>query len=683
MADTNDNSNEFVVRTQERLRAHDPQQRRLETMRLCGAAMQNGQSWKSAGRTTAANKQPQKSNDPTLSIPLNIIGSQVRHLEGRLSVWDLSAGFTSAEPERVGTEPPLLAQKLAMARSWYWRWLPTSRLVEKNNDMIFRSIVCGYDATMWHFVDDFDPKRCARTNGIELDSGPCPRLTVDPTNATQDPLGHEFMIVTQVMSVDDANCKFGARLKEKGRTLRSGTPMGVLVASDNYLDRALFSRMPGAQESKTPAVIVHWVVDEYWTKIGAIIYSPEWRDAASKTTVAAEWHIVVEDEDWPYGCWILKYDCYKNVTRWCGDSAVVDMTPMQNIVNLAFRSQVRLAYLQAMVKILVTSGAIKGKNPERLRSNEPFEIIEISHNVPAPNAAHVLQFPRGDNVWAALMQTGIESMYRGTALGGALQGQGQAREPASGYAERVRQALMPLEPRAMSVQTRLQTFVGGMVDAALRYHGEGTKRVLFGGMVGENHTGTALSVAKTRKVVNAGRIQCKMRDQEFLPQSVEEIDQMMFRLLEAGRFQPGDPEWAMKRFLLTRREAEPGQVDSYNEANIVVNECLQGTVPDVYPHDPLLWIQYVVEAHLRCSRSRGYSRRQRQALEATVLKAEGLMQTRATQQGALKILAAGVSPAPGPGASSATMPGAVGPLPAPSAVSPAQEGAEPLAAMAV
>jgi hypothetical protein len=675
----NDNDHDLVLWVQDRLQAHDPLQKRLETQRLCGARMQNGNPWKSGTK-----KQSQKSEDRLLSsVTLDMIGPQLRHLEGRLSVWDLSAGFTSAEPERQGTLPPEMVEKLGMARSWYWRWLPGSRLVERNNDMIFRSIVCGYDAMMWHFVDDHDPKRCRRTNGIELDYGPTPRLTVDTTNYSQDVLSHEFMIVTQVMSVEDASAKFAARLKEKGRVLRSGTPMGELIASDAYLDSGLYSRMPGAFQSKTMAVVVHWVFTQHWEKIGVIIYSPPWRDGATRTQVDAEWHVVVVDKDWAYGCPILKYDCYKNASCWCGDSMVVNLTPWQRILGLAINSKVRSAWLQAMVKILVQSNAISGKSPERLRSNVPFEIVEVDRTVRPSEAVHLLQFPRGDDAWTDLMRVGITEMYRGTSLNEALQGQGQAREPASGYAERVRQSLMSLEPRAASIQTRLQTFVGGMVDAALRYHGENTDRVIFGGMVGENHAGTALEVAKTRRVVRAGDILCKMRDQEFLPQSVEEIDSMMFQLLKAGRFSPDSPEWAMQRFLLTHRETEAGQWASYQEANIVISECLQGNVPEIFPHDPLLWFQYEAQAHLGCSRSRGYTKRQRQALEATLMKCDDLMHVRAALSGATKQIAGGVSPGAGSGASSAPLPMPTGPTTPPGATSPAQPGAEPMAVGAV
>lgn len=695
---TNDNTHDKVLLLQERIAAHDPLQAVIEAQALIGATMARGQSWKSTGRTTASNTQPQKSNDPILSTPIDLIGDKVQHAYGRLTVRDYSTSFRTLEDQRVGLESPEYAQKLELLQDFHWRWLPRSHMAEVGDDLNFRRIVCGWASTRWWLPHD--PKVAKKYGGLVIDRDLSTRLVVDPRNTAQDLHAHEYLVEVYAMSVAEANRQFGKELKARGVwPLKSGTPLGTLTASDNYVDRGLQSKTPGAYLSTTPGVVVFRMFDSCYETLDIILLNPAYKEKDGKTRQATEheaawyhlWPAAGQSNDWLYGCPRIKLDYYKNLLRWTGDSLVVVLAPQQNVANLVYRLDLRTAFAQTLVKLLVLKGGIVKGQESRLRSNRQFEVIEVEQykSPRASDAVHVVQMPRYDPATDRLMRLAMAATERSSASGGALAGEPSQREPAAGYIERVRQALVPYEPTATSDQTRFELWMKNAMDAAGRFHGETSPRKTCIFLFGENHrelfSGSG-SVARARKVMASGDVKARMRDDAFQPQPLHEIKDELWLALRAGRFdmasEEGQREWAIRWFERTGQEWDKGESDRFNEASRMVGMVLRGEDPRVGYGDPYHWIMRLARHYLSLSRGRHYTDAQRAALRRLIGQAKDSMDIEAAEDAATEMRRA-IASGRGPGGSAEAGSAAPGTAAAagPGAGGSAQQGAV-LAAMA-
>lgn len=674
MAKKNDNETELVQRTQRRIRAHDPLQAKIEWQNILGAAMATGQTWRSSGWQTASNTRPQRSNDPLLSTPLDLIGDKVQHLYGRLTVREFAATVRTLERERIGLESPELVEKIDLLQDFNNRWLPSSQMAALGDDLTFRRIICGWaSARAWL---PSDPELARRYGGLVLDRDLNTRLVVDPQNTNQDLQSHEFLIEVYAMSEAEVNRQFETALKAKDRwPLKSETPMGTLVASDQWIDKSLKQRATGSAGSTTKGFVVFRIFDEWHTKLDVCILKPEYRDDKGQPQEPEWFHVWPlpgQSNDWPYGCMRVKLDCYKVVNRWTSDGLVLRLAPQQTVANLVYRMDLRNAYTQGLARIIVTKGALEPGGAERLRSNKPFEVVGVNRGYPANAAVNVLTMPRYDPATARLLQISMEATGRTAGTGGPLAGEPSSREPAAGYIERVHQALVPYEPVVTQDQSRLELWMRETNQAAARFHGRTSPAKLCIFLFGEHHThlvSGAGRTARVKRVLDSGGVYFHMNDDAFRPQPVEEVKQELWMAVKAGRFDFTNPkqktEFSQSWFLRTGQEWTPGDRRFYNEAQHIVSLALHGEEPPVGPGDPLAWILHAVKFYSGVSRSRRYTPDQRAALQRLKGRVTDAMDLEAAEQAAIGMrnsasLEQGLG---GPAGATPATPGATAPQP--------------------
>lgn len=654
VAEKNDNQSAAVELLRQRISAHDSLQVRLETQKYLGATIApGGQTWRSTGSASGASKRPGKDKDDLLSVPLDLVSDKVQQMYGRLGVRFYRGTFRTLEDERVGTESPEYAEKLDLLQDLHWRWIPRSNVGEWLDEMNFRRVVFGWDNGRWRLPTT--AKLIDRHGALILDPALGPRLVVDPNRPNQDPSEHEYIISIEVMSLDEANAIYEPALKAKGRyPLEGGTRIGELIASDMALDRFIGRKVYGATDSNTPGVIIATSLDHYCETRDVFLWNPPFENK-NRQKVESEWFHVWPNSgasnDWPYGCPWLKLDAYRNVRKWCGDSVVQKLAGQQAIANLMMRIDMQTAWGQAYVRILALSGALEEGGADKLRSNKQFEIVGLKRGYDAKNAVQVLQMPRYDAATDRMLRLAISATERTSGTSDALIGTPSPREPAAGYMERVRQALVPMEPTVESDRRRVEGWMKNGTEAAARFHGLTTPRKYCVMLFGEGHkdllSGSG-SVERVRKRLDSGPVKFVMPDESFTAQALPEIKQELMLALKAGRFnlgtKEGAREWAITWFARTGQEWEKGENDAYQEANRVIGQALRGEPVEVAYGDPVSWIVYLAKQYLGVSRSRHYSAAQRLALRRVISAAKDVMELEAAENA---VIAQGLGEGPG------------------------------------
>jgi hypothetical protein len=680
VAPNNDGNHPLVNLCRERLEASLGLQAVLELQEIAGATMARGRYWRSAGRDTDSNKEPQKNNDPVLSTVIDVVGPLVRNLDGRLRVDDWGAFFTTVEGEIVSLESPELNDKLRMEQSWYWRWMPRARLAEWYAALSFRRIVCGYALARWRFATDRED--LGETLGVRLDPCANSRITTDPANPVQDLWEHEYLIDSRAISVGQAERYFGPYLKERGITLKSGTPLRDLIAGDQYVRFSLYDQMDGAFASATKGVIVHEMFDEFWKRLTLIIQNPAYKDTDGAYH-PTEWLVVWPRASgasrtrgglWRYGCPYLKLDCYRNPVRAFGDSFPLSIAGPQNLVILISRMHVRNVFFTSLLRWVVQQDALVSQADEdALTSNEMGAIVRVKRNFPVNAAIQPLQANRYDAAADRLLGLAMDAMFRSSAVTPILQGEVTNREPNSLYQTRLQQALVPLESISALDQRRSQVFVSNMADSVLKYHSLTSPRRDLVTILGPRFAGCIVRKDMGR-IIAAGPLAVHLKESAFRPQSAEEKEQKLFALLNSGRISPTDPWFLQERYLQTGWEAEAGQSDVYHNALDIVGRLLSGEHVIIRSYYPHAWIKRLCKLYLATAVIRDYTPEQIEALELCVAVCEAeefrTAQMEAAKQG---MLAGG----PGAGSGGASLPALP---PAPQAPAPPESNPPPMGA---
>jgi hypothetical protein len=654
----NDNFHPIVEFLRTRLAAFLPVALHLQTQKACGILMSEGQHWRSAGRNTSAVRTPTKNNDPALSVAWDHIGPIVRQTDGRLRVDDFRATFTTADDELFGMESEEQYTKIRMMEQQHRRWKVRSGVHDHAADLTFSSIIAGYAVARGRFIDD--PDLIERLGPWKMEYSNVLTLAWDPASVIQDLNKHEYLISADVIPVTQANQDHKDDLQKRGMyPIESKVRMGALVSADKYLDAMSFSMRPGGFMSATPAIIRYEIWDKYFTRYALVLYCPQWQSETDANDKQEPQYFVVYDTpsgfiDWDYGCPWLKLDHFRRKRCAAGQSLPVSLTPVQNIVNLMMRQELRNVIVQGAQKILAVSGAIAPDQMSRLRSNTPFEVVEISRNHQASEVLP-LAINRSDPVSANLGARAIAQMYRMGAIEPIVLGQTSDRQSQGSQTIARDDALIPLHSIAETHQHRWETFLGTMNDASLRHHLLGTRPKTLRCIFGPRFNSVYLRPqSEKREIIESGAVACHMRDAAFRPETPQSIEERLNAWMTAGHINPQDSGFVLQYFLQTGREAEKGQADKYASAMEKVHKALRGDPVDISAYDSHVFIIWLCEDFINQAELYDYTIKQKQSLEQMIFHCDEAVAKRAAHKAAIASQAQALAnPAGGPQATGA------------------------------
>lgn len=659
---TNDNEHPKVALLKQRLRAGEQMHLLYDVIHVLAAKYQAGRQWKAdTGATHLGPIVPQQFTGTNPKVTANIIAPQVRHLDGRLKVDDFRGHFI---PNDGRPETHLTTRQL---QSWYNKWVGHSRIGPWYHDLSFARVVLGTQVGSWYF-DDSAP------GGIRLARMFPARLTLDPAETTAELDGHEYVVDSEAMSTAAAERSLGHYMAKKGISIKSQTPLTDLRTSEVYLGRDLYNLQPGSLQSETTGVVVHRMYDHWFGHLTVIVQNPSPERAKDDDSWDHDWHVIYDD-DWLYGCPFLKLDLFKSIATALGTGLVVELVPMQDLINLAMRAELRGFIARASFKYFAVKDSII--NPDVLRSNQEGAVVWVK-----PTARdrdfwpQQVQMNKLDTSSMALIQQALSFGELGSGVTPTMRGEGIKRGQAFAAYELLRQqSSVPLQTIARQDKERTDTFSNGVARAGVERMAR-TRPKAFVDFVGIGLANRTLAKIASKRVLE-GPSRCSLRDNAFLPQTTEEKETRLFALAEAGRFP--FMEFVQELFQQTGRPVLEGQIEAYQQASEIARRKVLGIEVKIRLYDNHTVIQRVVRQLLNQRLTAEYDDDVLQRLEDTIIESKDMEFTQARMDAARQQLS---SPSTGGEVplSSEGMPGAPPPEGQEGEVAEVAAGGEPQAA---
>lgn len=617
----------------------------LDTVHIMAARYQVGQHWRAQDSSQAGIVIPPKISAANPIVTANEIGAMIRQWDGRLMVTDFSAKFKPLD-SRPGVH--LTARQLL---AWYNYWTRESNLTGWYADLSFFRLITGTAIGTWYFDED-------APGGVGLDVMHPGRLTINPANRSWDLDDHECVVESTAISADEARRRVG-RYFTDDKPFQSDARLSDLRGSESYLGSALYNLQPGAGESRSTGVIVHRRFFKRYQRLQIFVENPRptykrpglrtsdffiAKPPAGNGNDANSW-------EWKYGNPYLKLDCFRNVAMAFANGLVLELVPMQNLINLALRAGLGGFISRAGYRWFAHRGTVE--NPATLQSGREGSVVWLStaafRNKIFPQAVAP---PRFDTSADALFQQARGIMSSLSHVTPTLQGESVKRGQAtSAYELLRRQGLVPLEAVAALDQQRLERFLNRLSRAVLDWYGRTNSRFLSD-IIGRSFSSPALARVAGGQILK-GSTTCVLRDGAFLAQTRQEKEARIMGLFQAGRLQGVNglataEELPYILYEITGYPTLPGMEEAYQTADAIVERVIHDDRDaDIYQGDPLYVIDRVIKRVLSERIKHDYSREQITRLQAAQNRVKRLLAIEVQGDAALNGLRATLA---GPGA---------------------------------
>ena len=526
----------------------------LDSVAIMAARYQVGQHWRSGMGAQAGVVIPPKVTRENPIVTANIVGAHVRQATARLAVHDFSAWY---EPRDIRPEVHLTARQL---QSWYNYWIRESNLEPWHNDLSFGCAVTGSTIGTWYFNED-------KPGGVGLANLHPGRLTIDPSNRSWELDDHEKVVQSDALSSEEARRRY-RRYFDDDRPFDSDCRLSQLRSVESYVGSALYGIQPGAGESRTTGVIVHRRFYDNFGRMQIIVEnpSPAWKTEKEKSPE----YYIAGDWKWRWGCPYLKLDYHRNIAMAFGNGLVVELVPMQNLINLALRSNLGALLSRASYYLTAYNGTIVNKSA----LNGPAGSV-IWLKPKALKEKLTPQFiapPRYDTAADGMMQQAHALLAQMSHITPTLQGYAKTGREPYAHIELLRQmGLAPLAEIAATHKTRTEQFLNRAARAALDHYGR-TKPEYLANIVGRSLGNRKLGQVASKTIL-AGPTACVLRDDAFLAQTADEKAAVLDTAMMGGHMQW--ERWAHERYKQTGYPVTSDQAASYQQCQELVRRILQ------------------------------------------------------------------------------------------------------------
>lgn len=616
---------------------------------------QMGQNWRHGwdGGGSAAGRA-QRPDKEKLHLTPNHISPIVRQWRGRLKVRDWSARFDAVRDD----EPEVHLTSRQMSR-FYDLWYEPARLPDMHSDCTFAQIVMGHSYLTAYF-DDRAP------GGLRLEHIWSHRITTDPAVVSETLESHPYVIDSQVLPVSMLRQILADHVGPNDPIWNTKGTMEMMMSGESWLGRALFQMQPGIGTSQTPALILHRMFEDSFTKVTYILQNiaPEVKKGQAPTPL---WKVVLEDE-WKYGNPYLKLDLFENIISSVGIGLVTELVAPQDILAVVGKHELITFLSRSSLRWFVHQGDLIDENA--LKKNIEGGLVYLKPGVMG-NASRMPQpvtMPKVDASADPMRQVamaalswigGVTPSNLGTAI--------RSGQPFSALELLNAENSVPLSDVAEKNRIRTNRFINNVIRMGVDHKARTDTRG-FVAFIGRGLASPSLARIASDTILN-GETKCSIRPASWLAETPEQVRIRLWSVVQAGHMSIED--YNAMAYELTQRELIPGQDEAYQQAHELMRRLLAGQEIQFNPLWNLSVMQRVITIYAGRSLTEEYKPEQIEAMLEMFHKCEQAKLANSAMAGAHQMMNPGASQG---GGSGATNPGSVAPPPSPT-MQPAMSGA--------